>query len=359
MTYGYSMKTAIYYGPENIQCGEKPDPVITEDHQILVEVISTSICGSDLHLYRGALDTFMERGHSQTGHELIARVSDVGRSVGKFKVGDRVSMAYSCSCGECYMCEVGQTAHCETTGKSVYGFGIPFGDLNGTHTEAMILPHADSHVIKVPDAIDDASALTLSCNLPSAIIANKLADIQPGENVAIIGCGPTGLLCMDIALGKSDCIVTCIDLLDYRLNVAAKKGAATINANQITWKEQALALTNGRGFDKVIEVVGHPVSLQMCIDIIRPGGTITAVGVFTDSTFNLTLIDVFLRNITLHMNGFANVQPFMWEGIRLMERGVINPAEYFSHDYNLDNIDLAFKTFYEKSDEVLKVLIRP
>ncbi|HIF17872.1 MAG TPA: alcohol dehydrogenase [Cycloclasticus sp.] len=353
------MKTAIYYGPEDIRCGEKDDPSISEPHQILVEVNATSICGSDLHLYRGAMDPIMERGHSQIGHELIGRVSEVGSGVGKFKVGDRVSMAYSCSCGECYMCEVGQTAHCETTQKAVYGFGVPFGDLNGTHTEAMILPHAEGHVIKVPDAIDDASALSLSCSLPSAIIANNLANIQPGENVAIIGCGPTGLLAMDIALGKSAGQVVCIDQLDYRLAVAAKKGAITFNSTKEGWKEKALALTSGRGFDKVIEVVGYPETLQMCLDIIRPGGTIAAIGVFCDQEFNLVLADVFLRDISLHMNGFANVQPYMWEGIRLMERGVINPTEYFSHEFSLDNIDKAFKTFYDKSDNVLKTLIRP
>ncbi len=353
------MKAAIYYGPEDIRCGKKADPSINEPHQILVEVGATSICGSDLHLYRGALDPFMQRGHSQTGHELIGRVSGVGKGVGKFKIGDRVSMAYSCSCGECYMCEVGQTAHCETTQKAVYGFGIPFGDLNGTHTEALILPHADGHVIKVPDAIDDASALSLSCSLPSAIIANKLADIQPGENVAIIGCGPTGLLTTDIALGKSAVHVVCIDTLDYRLDVVAKKGAATVNSNKEGWKEKALAFTQGRGFDKVIEVVGYPETLQMSLDIIRPGGTIAAIGVFCDAEFNLVLADVFLRDISLHMNGFANVQPFMWEGLRLMERGVINPAEYFTHSFSLDNIDRAFKAFYKKSDQALKMLIRP
>jgi len=353
------MKTSIYYGPYDIRCGEKPNPSIEEPHQILVDVEATSICGSDLHLYRGAMDSIMKKGHSQTGHELVGRVSDVGSAVGKFKIGDRVSMAYSCSCGECYMCEVGQTAHCETTQKSVYGFGLPFGDLNGTHTEALILPHAEGHVIKVPDAIDDASALTLSCNLPSAIIANKLVDIQPGENVAIIGCGPTGLLSMDIALGKSFGQVVCIDQLDYRLDIAAKKGATVLNSTKENWKEKALALTEGRGFDKIIEVVGYPETLQMCLDIVRPGGTIAAMGVFCNQEFNLVLADVFLRDISLHMNGFSNVQPYMWEAIRLMERGVINPADYFSHTFKLDNIDQAFKTFCEKSDNALKMLIRP
>jgi alcohol dehydrogenase len=353
------MKAAIYYGPEDIRCGTKNDPKIAQPHEVLVKVRATSICGSDLHLYRGALDPFMERGHSPTGHELCGEVVEIGSGITKFKPGDRVSMAYSCSCGECYMCEVDQTAHCETTQKAVYGFGIPFGDLNGTHAEAMILPHAEAHTIKVPDSISDKAALTLSCNLPSAIIANNLASIQPGENVAIIGCGPTGLMTLDIALSKSAGNVVVFDNQPYRLEVAARKGAIPINTSQEDFKEKALSITKGRGFDKIIEVVGYPETLQMALDMIRPGGTIAAIGVFCDAEFNLVLADVFLRDISLHMNGFANVQPYMWEALRLMERGVLNPEEYFSHDFSLNNIDKAFETFHHKTDNALKVLITP
>jgi len=353
------MKAAVYFGAEDIRATDVDEPALTEEHAMLVEVSATSICGSDLHLYRGALDPIMEKGRSQTGHELVGIVKEIGAAVGKFKPGDRISMGYSCSCGDCYMCEVGQTAHCETTQKAVYGFGVPFGDLNGTHSEALILPHADGHAMKVPDAISDAAALTLSCNLPSAIIANKLADIQPGENVALIGCGPTGLMALDIALNSAPGKVVAIDKVSHRLQVAADKGAITINASDDDWKEKAMSLCAGRGFDKVIEVVGYPETLQMALDIIRPGGTVAAIGVFCDQEFNLVLADVFLRDITLHMNGFANVQPFMWEALRLMERGVLTPEEYFSHEFNLSDIDKAYKTFYAKTDNAMKMLIRP
>ncbi|HIJ64145.1 MAG TPA: alcohol dehydrogenase catalytic domain-containing protein [Rhodospirillaceae bacterium] len=353
------MKAAIYFGPEHIALGDIPDAALKADHEILVEVTATSICGSDLHLYRGALDPIMEKGKSQTGHELIGKVIAVGRSVGKFRAGDRVSMAYSCSCGHCYMCEVGQTAHCETTHSAVYGFGLPFGNLNGTHAEAMVIPHAEAHTILVPEAISDAAALTLSCNLPSAIIGNRLADIQPGELVALIGCGPTGLMTLDIALRRGPGRLVAIDKVAHRLDTAARKGAVAIDAGQADWKEKALAESGGRGFDKVIEVVGYPDTLQMCLDIVRPGGTIAAIGVFTDATFNLNLADVFLRDITLHMNGFGNVQPFMWEGLRMMERGVIDPSQYFSHNFALAEIPKAFKTFNEKADQALKMLIQP
>lgn len=353
------MRASVYYGPKDISATNVQDPLVRDDHEMLVEVAATSICGSDLHVYRGALDAMMEKGHSRTGHELIGRVKEIGNAVGRFKPGDRVSMAYSCSCGECYMCNVGQTAHCETTKKAVYGFGVPFGDLNGTHAEALIVPHADGHAINVPDTISDPAALMLSCNLPSAIIANKLADIAPGENVALIGCGPTGLLCLDIALQKSAGTIVAIDKVAHRLSVAARKGAVPLDPSDRNWKEKGLAETGARGFDKVIEVVGYPETLQMALDITRPGGTIAAMGVFCDEEFNLVLADVFLRDITLHMNGFANVQPFMWEGLRLMERGVLSPEEHFTHNFRLDEIDEAYSIFYDKTDNAVKVLIRP
>jgi alcohol dehydrogenase len=353
------MKAAVYYGPEQIRTTDIADARIGADHEMLVRVLATSICGSDLHLYRGALDPIMEKGKSQTGHELLGEVLEVGKRVGRFKKGDRVSMAYSCSCGHCYMCEVGQTAHCETTKKAVYGFGVPFGNLNGTHAEAMVIPHAEAHTVQVPTSVPDAAGLTLSCNLPSAIIANRLADIQPGEAVALVGAGPTGLMTLDIALQRAPGRLVVLDKVAHRLEAARAKGAVAVDAGAPDWKDKALAESGPRGFDKVIEAVGYPETLQMCLDLVRPGGTVAAIGVFTDGSFNLNLADVFLRDITLHMNGFANVQPFMWEGLRLLERGVVRPQEYFSHTFALADIDKAYAAFHHKADKAMKMLVRP
>ena len=353
------MKAAVYYGPKDIRCTNIDDPKLEDPRAMLVEVQATSICGSDLHLYRGALDAIMEKGKSQTGHELIGIVREVGDQVGRFRPGDRVSMAYSCSCGECYMCQVGQTAHCETTNKAVYGFGVPFGNLNGTHAEAMVLPYADAHVIKVPEDIPEGAALTLSCNLPTAFIAHDLANIQPGETVALVGLGPTNMMVLDLAIQKGPGRIVGLDPVAHRRKAAEAKGVLTLDPNEEGWKEKALEETGGRGFDKVIEMVGYPETLQMALDLVRPGGTVAALGVFCDQEFNLVLADVFLRDISLHMNGFANVQPYMWRALRAMERGVINPQELFTHEFKLDDVDKAFDTFFEKKDDVMKVLIRP
>lgn len=353
------MKAAIYFGVEDIRCIDISAPEIKHPHEILVKVKATSICGSDLHLYRGTLDAIMENGKSQTGHELVGEVLETGKSVDRFRTGDRITMAYSCSCGECYMCNAGQTAHCETTQKGVYGFGVPFGNLNGTHAELMTIPFADAHALKLPETVTDAAAVTLSCNLPSALIANNLADIQPGENVALIGCGPTGLMALDIIMLKVPGKVVALDSVSHRLVYAEQKGASGINITDADWQEQARSYSQDRGFDKIIEVVGSQESLQMSLDLIRPGGTIAAIGVFCDQEFNLNLADVFLRDISLHMNGFANVQPFMQKSLSLIERGIVNPGTLFSHEYSLKQINEAFLVFNEKQDNVLKVLIHP
>lgn len=353
------MKAAIYFGPHDIRCAQVKDPEIENEHEILVAVRATSICGSDLHLFRGSLDAMMERGVSRTGHELIGEVIEVGKKVARFNPGDRISMGYSISCGDCFMCKVGQTAHCETTGKAVYGFGIPFGNMNGTHAEAIIIPHADAHAMKVPDWASDEAAVTLSCNLPSAILANQLAAINPGENVLLIGCGPTGLMSLDIALSRGPGKLVALDPLNYRLEAAVRKGAIGLCTASSDWKALALEHTGGRGFDKVIEVVGSRESLQTSLDLVRAGGTIAAIGVFCDTEFNLDLSNVFLRNISLHMNGFASVQPLMWEGLRLMEQDLVSPEEYFTHRFDLAGIHTAFETFDQKKSDALKVLVRP
>lgn len=353
------MKAAVYFGAGDIRCTDIDDARLQADHEILVRVTGTSICGSDLHLYRGALDAIMEKGVSQTGHELIGEVIEVGRAVTRFRPKDRVSMGYSVSCGHCFMCSAGQTAHCETTHSAVYGFGVPFGNINGSHAEAMVIPHAEGHALRIPDGVSDAAAVTLSCNLPSAIIANRLAAIEPSDNVALIGCGPTGLMTLDIALQRGPRRLVVLDRLDYRLDIARRRGAIAINIGDEDWKARALAETGGRGFDKVIEVVGTPDALQASLDLVRAGGTVAAIGVFCDSTFNLDLANVFLRNISLHMNGFASVQPFMAEALRLIESGVVEPDGYFTHHLPLARIDEAFRVFHEKRDAAMKMLIRP
>lgn len=354
------MKAAVYYGPRDVRAIDVENPRIQADHEMLVKVRATSICGSDLHIYRGTLDAIMERGKSRLGHELCGEVVEVGKGVGKFKPGDRVTMAYSASCGECYMCRVGQTAHCTTTKKAVYGYGTAFGDLNGTQAEYLVIPYADAHAMKVDPSLTDEQVLTLSCNLPSAVIANRLADVQPGETLAIVGLGPTGIITLELALRRGPGRVFAFDPVAYRRDYVKQRfSVEVLDPGAKDAVDFVRGATGGLGVDKVIEIVGTPESLQLSLDLVRPGGTVAAIGVFTTDRFNLNLADVFLRDLTVHMNGFANVQPYMWEAQRLMREGVVNPQPLFTHRFRLDEVSLAYQVFADKVDGVMKVVIRP
>jgi threonine dehydrogenase-like Zn-dependent dehydrogenase len=327
---------------------------------MLVKVRATSICGSDLHIYSGTLDGIMERGKSGLGHELSGEVVEVGKAVGNFKPGDRVTMAYSASCGECYMCRVGQTAHCTITNKAVYGFGTAFGDLNGTQAEYLVIPHADAHAMKVDGTLDDEQVLTLSCNLPSAVIANSLADVQLGESLAVVGLGPTGIMTLELALRRGPSRVFAFDPVSHRReHVMHRFGVEVLDPSDPGAVERVRQRTEGRGVDKVIEIVGTRDSLQRSIDLVRPGGSIAAIGVFTADQFNLNLADVFLRDLTMHMHGFANVQPYMYEAQRLLLEGIIDPRPLFTHHFSLDEVSKAYHVFHDKLDGVMKVSIRP
>lgn len=349
------MKSAIYFGPGDIRCGEVDDPVITAEQEMVVTVDATSICGSDLHLYRGAFDAVLKRGYSTVGHELAGRVLDVGGGVTRFKRGDRVTMPYAASCGHCYMCQVGQTVHCE--GAELRFFG--FGHLNGTQAEAILVPMADSHAMRVPDDLPDSAVLTLSCNLPSALISVESADVRVGESVAIVGCGPTGMMALDLVMQRGPGRIVALDRVQHRLEAAQRKGATAVDTTDANWKELALAETSGRGFDKVIEVVGFAETLQMSFGLVRAGGVISAIGVYVDQVFNLALMREGFRNVTLRLNGAANTQPFMWDALRMLERGAIAPQELFTHTFPLTEIDQAFRVFNDKADRVGKVLIKP
>ncbi|MER3439202.1 MAG: alcohol dehydrogenase [Chloroflexota bacterium] len=353
------MKAAVYYGPRDIRADTVPDPRITEPHEILVKVRATSICGSDLHIWRGALDPLMERGKSRLGHELSGEVVEVGSAVGNLRPGDRVTMAYSVSCGECYQCRTGNTAHCETSKAAVYGFGKAFGDLNGTQAEYLVIPFADAHTLKVESGLSDAQALTLSCNLPTAVLANRLANIQPGDTVAVIGLGPTGLMSLELASHRGPGRIFGFDPVDHRRAFAAERfGAETLTPDE-GGIQRIKSATQSRGVDRVIEMVGTPESLALALQIVRAGGTIAALGVFTATEFNLNLADVFFRDITLHMHGFASVYPLMWEAQRLILEGVVNPEPLFTHRFTLDQVGEAYTVFGDKLDGVLKVLIQP
>lgn len=352
------MKASVYYGPKDIRWENVPDAAIGAPHEVLVKVRTSSICGSDLHVYRGAVAGIMTPGVSRTGHELLGEVLDVGRDVTRLKRGDRISMGYSCSCGSCAMCNLGMTAHCSTTNKAVYGFGAAFGDLNGTHAEAMVLPHAQAHAHLLSDDFPEEGGPLLSCNLPTAVIADRMTAVGQGETIAFVGAGPTGLMALDVVLRRNPKKIAVFDPLAHRRAAAAKRGAEVFDPNAPDSVQAAYALTGGIGFDKVVEMVGFPESLKTALSLARPGGTVAALGVFPDQVAPMPLAELALKDIRLNFEGFANVYPAMEAAIRLIDSGAIDPRRYFSRSLPMSAIGEAYKTFADAQDGTFKILLR-
>ena len=353
------MRAAVYFGPKDIRTIDVDDPKITAPHQMLVKVRATSICGSDLHIWRGTLDQAMGKGKSGLGHELSGEVIDKGADVSRFQKGDRVAMAYSASCGECFQCRANNTAHCETTKSAVYGFGVGFGDLNGTQADFMVLPYADTHTLKVDPELSDAEVLCLSCNLPTAVLANKLAEIKIGDSLAIVGLGPTGMMALELAVQRGPGKIFAFDRVKHRRDVARHRYGVEVLEPGETGIATVKEATGGRGVDRVIEMVGSGDSFDLSLALARPGATIAALGVFTDMEHNINLLDVFFRDLSLHMRGFASVWPQMWEAHRMIKEGRVNLEQMFTHKFTLEQTDKAYQIFGNKADNVQKVLITP
>lgn len=352
------MKASIFHSRGNIRCEDVPDLVISSPGQMIVAIEATSICGSDLYLYEGPFDALVPGGHV-TGHEILGRVIDVGKDVARFRKGDRTTTPFSLACHHCAMCEIGMTGHCETTQNACYGYGPASGNLGGSHAEAAIVHLADVNARIVPDSIAAADAITLSCNLPTALLGVEAAGLKPGETIAIVGCGPTALMTLDLVLKRQPGRVVVLDRVPHRLAVAAAKGVVAINIDEADWLDRARAEAGRSGFDRVIEVVGSNESIGAALSLIRPGGTIVGLGCFAVPEIRMDPFIASLRNINIRMEGTANVAMATEQALQMLLDGEVSPRDYFTHEYALENIDGAWADFSAKDSGIIKALIRP
>ncbi|CAB3394521.1 alcohol dehydrogenase catalytic domain-containing protein [Kyrpidia spormannii] len=353
------MKAAVYKGIRDVGIREKDMPTIQHPDDVIIRVQRTSICGSDLYIYRGDLHETMAPGESGLGHEMVGTVVEVGPSVTRYRVGDRITAAYSVSCGSCPSCRLGMTAHCETTNKAVYGFGRAFGNLEGAQAEYLRIPHAEAHTERVPETISDDQAIFLSCNLPAAITGVENAQIQLGDYVGVVGLGTTGQLALRLAANRGAARLFALDRVPARLAKAAQVGAQTIPVSDPNCVEQVWELTAGHGLDVVIEAAGQRDAFDLALQLLRPGGTYSGLGVYVGGGHPLNIGDVFLRDLRIFTYGFDNTRGHMWPAIRLIERGVIDPATLITHRFTLDQIADAYRLFDQAEDGVIKVAVHP
>lgn len=343
------MKALVYQGPGKKSVEERPIPIMQHSTDVIVKIVKTTICGTDLHILKGDVPT-CQPGRI-LGHEGVGIVDKIGEGVTTLKVGDHVLISCITSDGKCEYCKKGMYSHC-LDGGWILGHKI-----DGTQAEYVRIPHADNSLYKLPQNINYDAVVMLSDILPTGFECGVLnGKIQPGNTVAIVGAGPIGLAALLTAQFYSPSQIIMIDTDNHRLEVAQRLGATSIINNQNTNAiEKIMELTNKRGVDTAIEAVGIPETFVLCEDIVAPGGTIANIGVH-GAKADLHLERLWSHNITITTRLVDTVTTAML--LKTVIANKITSASLISHHFKFDKILEAYDTFSKAADtNALKVII--
>jgi threonine dehydrogenase-like Zn-dependent dehydrogenase len=395
-----AVRAVTWQGFEDVRVEALPDPQVVEPTDALVEITSTAICGSDLHLYR-PLAPFMEPG-DVLGHEPMGRVVAVGSEVVDLAPGDRVVIPFNIACGRCFMCDRQLFAQCETTqvreygkGAALFGYTRLYGHVPGAQADLLRVPQAQFGPIKVPEGPPDERFLFLSDVLPTAWQAVAYADVPQGGSLAVIGLGPIGQMACRVARHLGAERVLGVDLVAQRLAMAERHGAETVDSGAVGDVAEALrALTGGRGPDAVVDAVGmeahgapvaaamqraaaalpRPVgralatkagvdrlaALRTAIDAVRRGGTVSISGVYGGAADPIPMLDLFDKGVQVRM-GQAHVKRWVPEILPLLERDddALGLSDFVTHRMPLDEAPEAYAMFQAKRDGAIKVVLTP
>jgi alcohol dehydrogenase len=349
------MKALVYKGPGEKAWEEVPNPVIQQSTDVIVKMVATTICGTDLHILKGDVPE-VAKGRI-LGHEGIGVITEVGSGVTQLAVDDRVILSCVSSCGRCSNCRKGLYSHCMDP-EGVAGIGWIFGYMiDGTQAEYVRVPFAENSVYKMPKGMTDSEGILLSDILPTGFeIGVQYGHVAPGDVVAVIGSGPVGLSAVMTARLYGPSKIIAIDLDDARLKRAADFGATdTVNSGDKDWKEQVLALTDGQGVDVAIEAVGVPQTFTMATVIVRPGGSVANIGVHGKSV-DLALNELWIKNIDISM-GLVNTNT-LGMLLKLVAEHKLPAQNFVTHEFSFDEIIKAYDVFGNAAQhDALKILI--
>jgi threonine dehydrogenase-like Zn-dependent dehydrogenase len=390
------MRALCWHGKSDVRIDTVPDPVIQEPTDAIIKITSTAICGSDLHLYDGYM-VEMEKG-DVLGHEPMGIVVEVGSAVTKLKKGDRVVVPFVIACGQCFFCTKQLFACCDTTNPDaakarklmghapagLFGYSHLLGGYAGGQAEYLRVPHADVGPIKIESDLPDEKVLFLSDIFPTGWMAAENADIEPGDTVAVWGCGPVAQMCIQSCWMLGAGRVIAIDRVPERLAMAATAGRAeTINFDKEDVSEQLTTMTQGRGPDRCIDAVGceaHETggvdavldkvkatlmlatdrahALRQAIFNCRKGGTVSVPGVYVGMIDKLPFGSVVNKGLTIK-SGQTHVQRYSQSLLEKIESGQIDPSFVITHRLPLEEAPAAYKTFRDKEDGCIKVVLKP
>jgi alcohol dehydrogenase len=351
---GGALKAITFQGVETVAVRNVPDPELEGPGDALVDVSAAGLCGSDLHPYWGR-EVGLDPG-TVMGHEFVGRVVEVGHGVRSFAVGDRVVSPFTTSCGRCFFCRSGLTSRCEL--GQLFGWVAGGHGLQGGQAERVRVPLADGTLVGVPDAVeDDAVALLAGDVLSTAFFGVELADVREGNAVAVVGCGPVGLLVVRVALERGAADVFAIDRVPSRLVLANRLGATAIHLDDAPAKV-VRAGTGGRGADCAVEAVGSAAATRTAADLLRAGGSLVALGVHTEPNLALSPGEMYDRNLR-YATGRCPARHFMPRALELAARDGELLAGLVSHRLPLSDGAEAYRRFGAREEGWMKVVFEP
>ncbi|MBW3629433.1 MAG: glutathione-dependent formaldehyde dehydrogenase [Gemmatimonadetes bacterium] len=385
-----------YRGPYRVRAVNKAEPQMEHPNDAIVRVTRSCICGSDLHLYDG-FNPLMEKGDI-LGHEPMGIVEEVGSAVTRIKKGDRVVVPFTISCGSCWFCQKTLFSLCDTTNRDaevaqklighatagLFGYSHMTGGYAGGQAQYLRVPYADVGPIRIDSDLPDEQVLFLSDIFPTGWMAAENADIEPGDTVAVWGCGPVGQFTIQSAWLMGAGRVIAIDSVPERLRMAETHGRAeTIDFSEVGVYDRLMEMTGGRGPDRCIDAVGaeahaagsidamydkaksmmlmetdRPHVLREAIMCCRKGGTISIPGVYLGFGDKIPLGALMNKALTIK-TGQTHVQRYLEPLLQQIEGGKIDPSFVVTHTVPIDQGPEMYRTFRDKEDGCIKVVLKP
>lgn len=386
------MKAVCWQGSNEVRVENVPEPKIINSRDAILKITSTAICGSDLHIYSGKIPT-MESGDI-LGHEFMGEVVEVGSQIQNLQVGDRVVVPFTIACGNCFFCKKDLWSLCDNsnpnasmpeklfghTPSGLFGYSHLLGGYAGGQAEYVRVPFADVGPLKVPEGMKDEQVLFLTDIFPTGYMAAENCNIQPGDTVAVWGCGPVGQFAIRSAYMLGAERVIALDRFPERIQMAEEQSKAeTINYEKVNAREALQEMTGGRGPDACIDAVGmeaHGTALQervkqtarigsdggaalrQAIIACRKGGTVSIPGIYGGLMDKMPMGAVVNKSLTMK-SGQTHVHRYLRPLLERIQNGEIDPSFVITHRLNLEDAPHGYEIFNKKEDDCIKVVLNP